>query len=80
MADTDKAEILGNEIMAAMKAAIVEGGMTPQAVFDTALMAIGGISIQAEGEYGTGAKLILIGEGLVDGSPEGAAKRAKASN
>lgn len=80
MADTDKAEILGNAIMAAMQTAIVENGMSPPEAFDTALMAIGGISIQADGEYRTGAKLIVIGEGLVDGSPEGAAKRAKASN
>ncbi|KQS66494.1 hypothetical protein ASG32_30685 [Methylobacterium sp. Leaf361] len=80
MADTDKAEILGGAIMAAMQTAILDNGMSPQAAFDTALMAIGGISIQAEGEYRTGAKLILIGQGLVDGSPEGVAKRGKASN
>jgi hypothetical protein len=80
MADTDKAEILGNAILAAMKTAIVEHGMTPQEAFDTGLAAIGSISIQVDGEYQTGAKLIIIGEGLVDGSPEGAAKRVKAPN
>lgn len=80
MTDTDKAEILGNAIMAAMKAAIVENGMSPQEAFDTALAAIGGISIQADGDYRTGAKLIIVGEALVDGSPEGAAKRGQAAN
>ena len=62
MADTDKAEILGNAIMAAMQTAIVEHGMSPQEAFDTGLAAIGSISIQAAGEYQTGAKLIIVVE------------------
>ena len=79
MSDDAKSKALGDAILAEMKKAI-EGGMRPVEAVDTGLMAVGSISIQAEGEYRTGAKLIVIGEGLVDGSPEGTAKRPPAAN
>ena len=79
MTTEPKSIALGNAILAAMKGAI-EGGMSPQEAIDTGLTAVGSISIQVEGEYRTGAKLIIVGEGLVDGSPEGIAKWTKRPN
>lgn len=79
MSTNTKSEELGSAILSAMKAAI-NGGMSPQEAIDTGLTAVGSISIQVEGEYRTGAKFIILGEGLVDGSPESAAKRTVARN
>lgn len=74
-----KSEALGTAVLAAMRTAI-EHGMSPVEVVDTGLLAVGSIGVQAEGEFKFGAKLIVIGEGLVDGSPERAAKRQAARN
>jgi hypothetical protein len=74
-----KSDALGTAVLAAMRTAI-EQGMSPVEAVDTGLMAIGSIGIQAEGEFKFGAKLIVIGECLVDGSPERAAKRSATSN
>ena len=79
MTTEPKSIALGNAILSAMKEAI-EGGMSPQEAIDTGLVAVCSISVQVEGEYRTGAKLILAGEGMVDGSPEGIAKRTKRPN
>lgn len=79
MTTEPKSIALGNAILHAMKDAI-EGGMSPQEAIDTGLTAVCSISVQVEGEYRTGAKLIIAGEGMVDGSPEGIAKRTKRPN
>lgn len=79
MSTDTKSEALGTAILAVMKEAI-EGGMSAVDAVDVSITAVGSIGIQAEGEFKFGAKLIIVGEALVDGSPEGIAKRPKAPN
>ncbi|TXN40442.1 hypothetical protein FV232_06945 [Methylobacterium sp. WL30] len=79
MSDDANAHALGNEILSALQRAM-ENGMSPVQAIETGIMAVGSLGIQIEGEFKFGSRLTIVGEGLVDASPERAAKRSKPMN
>ncbi len=76
---SNKLDTLTSAVTTALKQALADGVPVVEAI-EAGMTAVVGLSVEHEGQFKAGARLILVGEQLSDSSPEMMARRERASN
>lgn len=76
---TNKLDTLTSAVTTALQQALADGVPVVE-VIEAGMTAVVGLSVEHEGQFKAGARLILVGEQLSDSSPEMRARRERASN
>lgn len=78
MTEANKIDTLTNAVTEALQQAIADGVPVIE-VIEAGMTAVVALSVEKEGQFRAGARLVLVGEQITDSSPEMIAKRSHAA-